>query len=239
MIEKTGNDLVVIASSPQELADGQLAIIEQVKAKEKEAQEDYANACVLVSQCEDAKLNAQYAKRLKTRAEGRKRYLLKVRAALESGYVIMPNFPGNTIAVRVKREKPFDKVASSTYGHPSVPDVLPEQLPAGEGRYVDPRPLIDSLREEHTGGKGEKIVERSAWPIGYDEEIALPVDFLKPSIIQMTGAAMNKKIFDELAVTQEASMPKGDPMVIGRIVDRRNNRRISFLVAWFVDTKDI
>jgi hypothetical protein len=248
MIEKTGNDLLVIASQPQELADGQSALIARVKEKEIEAQTDLSEAEILIDRCQKAHLGIERPKRFKKRAESRLLYLSKMREALESGYVIMPNFPGTTIAVRVKKSKPNNRArfASSEWrAENAVPDVAAEILPTGEGSYVNPTPKIYS--EGWTEGEGDKKVDKAiAYATAFEEELALPADFLKPSIIEMTSLAMNRKLFDEIAVIDGVprsrnafvnnNSSKGDPLVVGVILDRVNRKRMSFLIAWFVDT---
>lgn len=245
-IEKTGNDLVVIASAPAEMAEGQTALIERVKGLESEAAIDLADAEKLVQQCENSNLAIEPPKRLLVRAKSRALYLSKVREALEAGYAIVPSFLGTTIAVRVKNKKPNSR--SHTTGHsnwlPTVPNVPAEVLPSGEGRYVNPQPLVDGdvFPEKDANGKVIRY-ESFAYARAFNEEIGLPVEFLKPTIIEMTNKGMARKIFDEVAII-DGNIPDGrggrgkpDPLVVGTIIDRANRKRMSFLIAWFVDTK--
>lgn len=249
MIEKTGNDLVVIASQPSELAEGQVAIIEKVSQKELEAQDDLASAETLLAACESAGLNVTHAKRGVVRAKSRLMYLGKVKAALEAGYVIVPNFPGETIAIRVKKDSsPKRDHRERDRWEPDIPAQEGHILPAGEGEYVNPLPEVYRGSYDGKDNAGVPIKRHYAYASGWDDEISLPVDFLKPTVVQRAGMGVSRKIFDEIAVTRDMDMRslnqtkrvnKGDPMVLGRIYDRRNNKALSFLVAWFVDTKDI
>ncbi len=238
MIERTGNDLVVIAANPQELVDAQNATIAEVQKKLIECTDDVAHGENLVNQCTEAGINGNSAKRLLARAKSRKLFLEKTISALEAGYVIMPNMPSRTIAVRVKREKPSDKVVDSTYRAPDVPDVQAEILPVGDGRYVSPQPFIERNHDRDTV-EGKTVTIHWAWATGFDEELGLPIEFMKPTVIQMAGKTFTRKIFDEVAIVENQMNTDVDPMVIGRIIDRKNNKRITFLVAWFLDTKDI
>ena len=69
-------------------------------------------------------------------------YYQKVKAALEEGYCIIPNFPIDIFAVKTKRKKPIKKADSTTWrGGPNLPDVRPDQSPVGEGEYVSPTTL--------------------------------------------------------------------------------------------------
>lgn len=249
MIEKTGNDLVVIASHPQELAEGQVAVIQKVKEKELEAQDDLASAEHLLTVCKESGLNIPHAERGVRRAKQRVIYLDKVRQALEAGYVLVPNFPGDTIAIRVKEGSTPKRDHQEGNGwQPSVDPQEGHILPAGEGQYVDPLPYSVTGINRSTNDKGEAVTRHYAYATEWDDEIALPVEFVKPTVIERTGMGMTRKIFDEIAVTRNMDMRgastaarvnKGDPIVVGRIYDRQNKKAMSFLVAWFVDTKDI
>lgn len=242
MIEKTGNDLLVIASHPQELAEGQLAMIEHVKIKEAESQLELTANGELMEHCKKAKITTAPVKRLRSKIESRLKYLTKLRTALEEGFVIVPNFPGTTIAVRVKRDKPIRKTETSTYSTPGISSVAPEQLSQGEGRYVNPIPIVKT-HAQNTGekryGSTEEIIKYSAWPVAYDEDIALPVEFLKPTVMQMTTKTMARKLFDEILIIDGNIAQRGDPMVLGRLIDKRNGKQVTFLIAWFIDSKDI
>lgn len=237
MIEVTGNDLVVIASDPQELADGQAATIEVMKRKEAEAEAEVQQAEMLVESCMRANIGTASATRALKRAESRHLYLTKVRQALEEGYVIVPNFPGRTIAVRVKRDKPSGKVVeTSSKWAQNAPDQIAQILPVGEGRYVDVRPIQKDDSYKETDSDGKQVTKYLAWATDFSEEFGLPVEFMKPTVIQRTGKTMARKIFDEIAITGDPAWTRGDPMVLGRIRDRKNRKEITFLVAWFVDT---
>lgn len=238
MIERTGNDLVVIAANPQELVEAQNATIEQVKMKLAETTEDIEHGEQLIAQCAEASINSDSAKRLLSRAKSRKLFLEKTIEALTAGYVVMPNMPARTIAVRVKREKPIDKVSESTYRAPDAPVVQAEILAPGDGRYVSTEPFVERYAERETRD-GKEVTVHGVYPTLYDDEIGLPIEFMKPTVVQMCGKMFARKIFDEVAIVENQVSNDVDPIVIGRILDRRNNKTITFLVAWFLDTKDI
>lgn len=237
MIEKTGNDLLVIASHPQELAEAQTALVVRVKGMEAEAQVDLNEAVILIDRCQKAHLGTNRPKRFKRLAESRLLYLSKMREALEAGYVIVPNFPGETIAIRVKRDDPKHQSKVSTYNYPALDDAKSEELPASEGRYVDPAPFVKKNDSNTKDSNGMEITKFYSRTDGFNEELSLPVEFLKPTIVELTGSAMTRKLFDEIAITKDSTIRDGDPMVLGRIRDRRNKKLMSFLIAWFVDTK--
>lgn len=238
MLTRTENDLVVIASNAIELAEGQKATIEVMRQKESVALSELANAQELLAQAKKSKFSPKAANTLIGQCERRVLYLQKIREALEEGFVIVPNFPAKTIAIRVDRRKPAKKLTSAKRYVPSLPPQEAQILPVGDGRYVDPVPLKESLSVyEEVNGKSETRFK--AYPSAFDENLELPVEFMKPVVIERTTAAMTRKIFDEIAITNDWDWPRrNDPMVIGRIKGA-NKKFTSFLIAWFIDTKEI
>jgi len=83
-------------------------------------------------------------------------------------------------------------------------------------------------------------------------DVEFPLLACRPAIIDATTRAMALKVFDEIGIlppdsshTDMAAARKGDPVIVGRIVDPRakpgwaQRKRLSFLIGWFVDTKDL
>lgn len=254
MIEATGNDLVVVATNPQELVDGQNAIIASVATKIEKAKADLAEANEILAAAKMAAIDDTAAKRLVKKEEQHLLYLEKVHAALSAGYVMMPNIPGSIIGIRVQRQRPHRKSECVEYEYETrVKSEIPDALEVGEGRYVKPVPSTTlSVNRDDKG----KFVDADLRVHGFDEQMALPMDFMKPTVIARTGEAFKMKIFDEILIVHDGvigddagrqiRVQKGDPLVIGRIVlpgpgRERSQRRkvISFLIAWFVDTSAI
>ena len=72
------------------------------------------------------------------------------------------------------------------------------------------------------------------------QDVGFPFTMAKPQILDATGKAMARKIFDEVGILPRRRA-KGDPMVVGRIIYKGSGydeKSISFLITWFVDTKD-
>lgn len=253
MIEVTGNDLVIIASDPSELAEAQQATIGKMIDKEKAAGIELRQAQVTLESARNHKLDARIAERLVKKAEQRLMFVVKIREALEAGYVIVPNFPGDTIAIRVKRSGARAPASTSTFGpasaERSIANERCEVLPSGEGRYVGPRSMIEVTQSDRPKagrpGEIEKVYRAEATSLV--EGVALPAEFVRPTVMERTGKCMARRVFDEIAVAgnwmstgRGPGTAKGDPMVLGRIFDRSSTRRmVTFLVAWFVDTSAI
>jgi hypothetical protein len=125
---------------------------------------------------------------------------------------------------------------------------VPDAAPVGTGEYVSPHAaLLESTRKvegKNFKGEPEEVTEHTVWADEY-----LPPDFpmkrVKPQILDATGKAMARKIFDEMGVLPaRRSMTgrrQGDPIVTGRIVRREGAREIglTFLVSWWIDTRDL
>jgi len=161
-------------------------------------------------------------------------YYEKLKAAVEAGYVIVPNFPIDVFAVRVQRRKQPEKIHDSKWGNSF--DAHAELLPAGEGRYVDDAVTYrDESYTETVDGK-ERHIRRYVTD-DYDA-VDFPVRLVKPAILEATHRAMALKVFDQMGtVTNQSGR---DPIVVGRLLDPRGNRRcVTFFVAWWLDTASL
>lgn len=161
-------------------------------------------------------------------------YYEKMKAAVEAGYVIVPNFPIDVFAVRVKRDQPRTQFA--TYDSSDRLNAKAELLPAGEGRYVDDGCLIRDLSHDETvDGKTRHV---SQFVTSNYDAIDFPVALVKPAILHETQRAMALRIFDDMGIVQ--NQVGRDLIVVGRLLDPRGNRRcVTFFVAWWLDTASL
>lgn len=167
-----------------------------------------------------------------TRTVQRILYYEKLHAAVEAGYVIVPNFPVQLFAVRVQREK--QREARADYESSQVFNAKPELLPAGEGRYVDERVFTTSEEYDSTDYNGKAITKTRHVSADYDV-VDFPVALVKPAVLEATHRAMALKLFDEMGIVRNDGGK--DPIVVGRLVDPRGkDRRVTFFVAWWLDT---
>lgn len=158
-------------------------------------------------------------------------YYEKIKAAVEAGYLIVPNMPTRTFAVRVKREKPSRKEGSY---RGNVSTAQPEVLPAGEGRYVDDA-LYTSSRN-YTEQRDGKAVERVRYfATSFDDDVDFPLQGVMPEVLAATSRAMALKLFDQLGVVLNNG--GRDPIVVGQLLDPKGNSRlVTFFVAWWLNT---
>lgn len=177
----------------------------------------------------------------------------KCQQAVASGYAIVPNFDVDLFAIRTARSSPRPNESTSRWN--TEAEQGSEGPPAGVGELVAAKPLAEAVRRQpQTNYKGEPIKDDQGkvktQPVfratEFDEEIDFPIAVARPEIMTATQAAMALEIFDEFGVqagaTQQSRM-RGDPLVVGRIIDPRsttyNRKWVTFLIAWYVNTADL
>jgi len=170
-----------------------------------------------------------------TRAAKRVVYYTKLKAAVDAGYLIVPNMPTITFAVRVKRGRP--KRNESTYAS-SARRATPDLLPAGEGRYVDDENFTESYALADTDYQGKPIEKIRHFATAFDDDVDFPLQGVMPEVLRATAKAMALKLFDQLGVVQNSG--GRDPIVVGQLLDPRGNSRLTtFFVAWWLDTASL
>lgn len=161
-------------------------------------------------------------------------YYQKMKAALEAGFLLVPNMPVDVLAIRVKREKPIGKTARWQSQAERVPV---ESLPPGQGRYVDEAAFTRTV-EVYQERDGKQVAVNHAQACDFDE-VDFPVAFTKPVVLQRVGRAMALKVFDTIGLVQNGRR-RGDPIYVGQIIDPRGNGRLAtFFLAWWVDTSTL
>lgn len=249
--------LFVYSRNPQEMAVAQSQLVSWADRKLSEAREEYQDLHQNHQIAVKNKWRSDVLRRHATRALGRVEFYEKIKAALEEGYCIVPNFPGQVFAVRTTVARPArtqETVRRSWVGAGpgrNVAEVDSNHPALGDGRYVSRSAdyTTQSVVTEHKPGKDPE------YGLQFMREgftaVEFPFALARPAIMDATSRAMLLKIFDEMVAVDnqplEERRPKraaaGDPMVVGRIFTRarENNKRqtVSFLVAWFVDTRTL
>lgn len=190
-------------------------------------------------------------KRHAAMAQKRVVYYQKILAALEAGYCIFPTVDCEIFAIRTGKATPKWGREFVQFGGPNFEEKA-QMLEAGEGRYVEPVPLTDATPgvrtdKRHDGSTYEVHGQRFE-PTEFDE-VEFPLIMAKPHIMDVAGRAMALKIFDEIGIIGDTGRARSarrgqDPVIIGRIIDPTppgygRRKRITFLIAWHVDTKDL
>jgi hypothetical protein len=164
---------------------------------------------------------------------GRIRFYDKCLKASEAGYCVIPNMPCDQFAIRVDRQAP--KWVEQPSWNTEALDPKPSNLPAGEGRYVGDESFKTTRSE--TRGEGDKAANVVLWRATDFDEVDFPVSIRKPAVMTQTARAMAMKCFDAVGVIPSRRR-RGDPLVLG-LVTGPNKKLITFLIAWYVDTREL
>ena len=237
-------DFVVLAKDPEQLARAQVSLIGWMEVRIGRAKEELNDAEEGLRIARERKWKITGWQKAVTRAQERVHYYEKAKLALEAGYCIVPDFPVSIFAVRTSRRIPRSHEQEKNWGGPKA--LSGEPLAPGQGQYVDPHPFYNERLQPVIRDGKEVRQERLIRATGFDLP-DFPLKAVKPQILDATGKAIALGIFDELGVLPNTGSHgqrqrlHADPMVIGRIVRKEGNRRvaISFLVSWWIDTRDL
>jgi len=233
------DDLALVALSPHDMASAQTDLIDWFDRKIKALAIDRSDFL------DNARIAAEHgwaSKNLEAKAQRVQReiaYYEKLKAASQAGYLIVPNFEAEIMAVRIKRRRP----PQDEYDYRrDVPTTPADRLPIGEGRYVTSGVMTKSVERfapdrEHPG-QDKRVTRYIA--TRFIEDIDFPVMAVKPSVMSATARAMALRVFDQIGVVTGR---KKDPVVIGEIVHPKathwDRRRVTFFIAWWLNTRDL
>lgn len=244
LLGKPNDDLIVFARTPGELENSQGHLIHWVKQTLAMHRQKLRDAEANLKAAADAKVKTAPWRRHVSIAKRRIVYYDKVRQALELGYFIVPDFPINVIAVRTTRKKPTKADELVEYRHHARAEG-PQELPQGEGRYVNPEKFTTSEKIEVPRGKDAegkpKMVEDTWFRIwGEYAEIDFPIRLVRPEVLQAYGKAAKEKLFDSIGIMPDNRKDR-DPMIIGTIEmnEGAKKKRVSFLVAWWIPVSSL
>jgi hypothetical protein len=242
-VEEQATGHFVIARSSTEMKHAQARLVEWFTGKvneEKVALRDIQQAI------ESAEMNRLTVRGLVS-AERRQRQRVvfydKCRAAVEAGYQIIPDMGMDIFAIRTDRKNPSHQHATSTYNYPSLRDEEARALPPGEGRYVSPQQLVRRGDFKVKDQAGKEITKWFTQTVDHGD-VEFPVIAAAPALMSAASEALALKLFDEIGVVvPQAQHP--DPILIGRIRSRggrapaSSERRMAFLIAWWIDLRSL
>jgi hypothetical protein len=236
MAQPDNLSLVALSAAEMPVAQAQLVDWCQRKVAALEQEFKELEEHHLIAQSNGWKLTSLTA--ALNRTKRRIDYYQKIRTAVDAGFVIVPNFPVNVLAVRVgeRSQKPKrSQTAHSSWGASQF-RADPQMLPAGEGRYVDDTlNALDLSRTEPDGKGGTKQITEYQSDT-YDADIDFPFTEVKPVVMGAVERAMALRVFDSIGIVQNQA--PGDPIFVGQIHDPRGNRRMAtFFVAWWLNTE--
>lgn len=233
-------DFTVIATSPKDMEAGQRSLILWCARKIQSIKTEVAEAQEQLNISIEKKWKTDAWRRQVAKAERRAEFYRKIKMALEAGYYIVPPFPVDVFAIRTKRVAPRRYDGQNSDNH----DQLPQVLPAGEGRYVDPKPIRNSYLETEKKSDGTTKQVKYYYASDYDE-VDFPFKLARSEIKEATLKAMGLKLFDQFGVLPRVRKP--DPIVCGQILypDQKfyrwssSREGVTFFVAWWLDTRTL
>lgn len=229
-------DIEVTATQPGEMLPAQHALIDwcvrKCAALEKEKAElDEAHAHAVAHKWKSSTLKAH-----SLRIGKRIQYYTKIRAALEAGYCIVPNFPVSLFAIRTERGTPLRLMSTYQWDNRAQPSEAP---PMGDGEYKSPDPIIYArLIQSADPAKNQKEVKQ--YYCDDFEAVDFPIQMAKPRIMEATTRAMALKVFDEFGILP--AQRNKDPLIVGRVKlagtsrHHREDNRVTFIIAWNLNT---
>lgn len=227
LVPQVVKDIELTASIPQEMVLAQQQLIDwcdnkilSVSAESVELKESHEHA--KANNWKSSVLKKHYDLSVKRLA-----YYEKIREALLAGYYIVPNFQIDLFAIRTNRADPKSSVLSYWNSH----EQDAKELPLQEGEYKNPFPLVRKHSRELSDGKKDTWSTVDGW-----DDIEFPITMAKPMIMEATTKAMALKVFDEIGIVPHER--KEDPIIIGRIFFKEGSKkkRVSFMIAWHLNT---
>lgn len=233
------SDFTVIATSPSAMETAQQSLIKWAEKKIYSVITELTDARNERDRAKAHKWNTTGWQKEVLKHEKRVDFYRKIKAALEAGYYIVPPFPIDVFAIRTKATTPRPMLGRNRDNH----DQMAQILPAGDGRYVDPKPVRESDTHTEVRKDGSKYEVTDYWATDF-READFPFKVVKAEIREATDRAMALKVFDELGVLPRVRAP--DPVVCGRILVPNQTRyrfaepkAVTFFVAWWLDTRTL
>lgn len=243
VVQKPDGNIAVTALVPEQMSSCQSALVGWCQQKIADMRGEAVELRGAFEQAKAKKWKTSVLQRHASLAEKRIVFYEKMLAALEHGFVIVPNFPVGMFAVRKEEGTNPDcryyNYVRVGYGRPSH-EQIPDKLPEGEGEYQNPFPHVyDYGRKTENNVEFVKTMPHS-W-----KELEFPVAMAKPEIMQATDRAMALKIFDQFGILPKEVVKTGratrDPIIVGQLIDPRsttyNQKLVTFMIAWHLDTR--
>lgn len=243
-VESKPTRIVVVAKTASEMEVAQKQLIGWVDSKMAELTVELLEAEENLKLFAKNKWRTDPSKKAVAKAKKHFEYYEKMKAALEAGYVIIPNMPEqafDVFAVRTTAKNPRQNIATSAWSR-NVKDQVTNSPALHEGKYVSPDAVENSVSDTITKPDGKKETQITSWAEDF-QAITFPFRLAKPQVLKDTADALKLGIFDEFIASPKfrRSKVRGDPMIMGRIIIREGYhvKAVTFLITWFVDSKDL
>ena len=238
-VEDVSENVTLVATSPAEMKVAQNSLATWFEAKIGICERDQADLAESVAIAKKAGLNVPALERQVKVQGDRIDFYSKCKTALEMGFCIVPNFPVELFAIRTNRQLPTRNESNW-----NVREQETESPLMGDGEYKDPAAIVDTRTVPDGTLSDGKPKRKTLWFAHYfREEIEFPVAIARPQIMSEVTRAMAANIFDEIGISPSRGTKKQDPIVLGIVRQKRrgSNRiqRVSFLLSWWVDLRDL
>ncbi len=237
-------DVQLSALNPMDMQSCQVGLIEWCRRKIMEVSAEAQDLWQAYETAKAKKWKSSTLQRHAALAKKRLTFYEKIKAALEAGYIIVPNFPVTLFAIRTDKDKPAQmyRIHDSSWKPKFNMQQEAKELPVGEGEYQNPLPSTIEESEKSSDGKGGI---KTQWHCSAEDwkEIDFPINMAKAHLMEATDDAMKKKIFDELGILP-SPYKKKDPLIVGRIRDPKASKFdrdgcVTFIIAWYLDTRTL
>lgn len=242
---KPSGDLIAFARSADELQMAQGGLTEWATQKLQEARQHYEHMEANLTQARSYNWALQGFTAAVREARKRVEFYEKLHAAFAAGYCIVPEFPIDIFAVRTARMVPPKQHHEADRHWRDVNRAVEsENLPVGVGEYVNKDPLTMerkfSVPEDPANPTGPKKTMFRWWNESF-QDVDFPYKTASIQVLDATGQAMARQIFDEIGILPARRVRNADPMVIGRINFKEGSKRrsVSFVIAWFLRESDL
>jgi len=240
-------EVTLIAETPMQLEAAQPQLVEWVNFRLKECNIEVTDLTENLATAKKNHWNTAALGRALAKAVKSKNYYVKVLEALKAGYYLVPNFPGDVIAIRTTRKKPVpnDLVTTSRFNTPNSRQNT-SASPLGEGAWVGENAVQEETQKvlpPKEGFPNNANIEYHRYNSEFTS-VDFPFLLAKPQILKATERAMLFKCFDEITVLPGQNRHYGDPMIFGTIkMDcgkyGTSTKSLTFLITWFIELKDI
>lgn len=236
------HDIIVVANNAQEMQVAQASLVSNFGQKVDRLLAERDDAIKNVEAAQKNKWKVQPFRNVLNRIEKEVRFYEKIKAALEAGYVIVPNFDEIDIfAIRTTKKNVDQNITEGTQYGVRKPDQQESNNPAlGAGTYVNADAVFKNYAKTVQFQDGSRREIQMSKAVEFDD-VDFPFRLTKPQVLERTSEAMQKLIFDDIGILPNRNIKRGDPMVIGRIFMKKGYtmKCCSFLITWFVNTADI
>jgi hypothetical protein len=239
----------LVARNPAEMQAAQLDLAAWLRGKLRSLHAEIEELSAALNEAARNGWRMEPLQRQLNKADQEERYYQKMLLAVEAGYTIVPEFPIDVFAIRVKRKHVTGDIAETNLSyHNPANDIAPQRsdLPcAGEGRYESPTAKMRGGERKEDDGKGGQKLIRFAFTDDWGD-IVFPLRAARPAVMNATAQAMALKVFDQIGICQPVRnagvMRAPDPLIIGQILGHRRGwtqKCASFIIAWYLNVEDL